>query len=241
MASLFTHIYTLDRMIAKLLPWIAIITIILMGVGLYWGLFISPADMEQGETVRIMYIHVPAASTGLIIYSLIACWGLIFLVWRARIADIMIQSAAPIGAIYTFLALVTGSLWGKPMWGTWWVWDARLTSTLILFFLYLGILILRRAFEDQETAARVSALVAMVGGINIPIIKFSVDWWYTLHQPASLMRLDGPTIDVSFLYPLLIMMAGFFCLFLTLFIIRIRTIILSQRIQNHYLRNLNDA
>nr|HPI63268.1 heme ABC transporter permease CcmC [Alphaproteobacteria bacterium] len=191
-------------------------------------------------TVRIMYVHVPAAAIGLIIYTLIACWAFVFLVWRARIADMMIQAAVPIGAIYTLLALITGSLWGKPMWGTWWVWDARLTSTLILFFLYLGILILRRAFENQEMAARAAALLAMVGGINIPIIKFSVDWWYTLHQPASLIRLDGPTIDASFLYPLLIMMAAFFCLFLTLLMVRIRTIIVSKRLQNYHLRHLMD-
>ena len=240
MRRIFTNIYTLDGLIAKLLPWIASITFLLMVVGLYGGLFISPADMEQGETVRIMYVHVPAAAIGLIIYTLIACWGFVFLVWRVRVADIMIQAAVPIGAIYTLLALITGSLWGKPMWGTWWVWDARLTSTLILFFLYLGILILRRAFENQEMAARAAALLAMVGGINIPIIKFSVDWWYTLHQPASLIRLDGPTIDASFLYPLLIMMAAFFCLFLTLLMVRIRTIIVSKRLQNYHLRHLMD-
>ena len=182
----------------------------------------------------IIYIHVPAASIGLLIYAMIAVQGFVFLVWRAPVADIMLQAALPIGAIYTFLALATGSLWGKPMWGAWWVWDARLTSTLILFFLYLGVVILRRSFEDQEMAAKSSALLAMIGGINVPIIKFSVDWWFTLHQPASILRLDGPTIHNSFLYPLLVMMAAFATLFLVLWMVRIKTILLSRRLDNLY-------
>ncbi len=165
---------------------------------------------------------------------MIAVQGFVFLVWRAPVADIMLQAALPIGAIYTFLALATGSLWGKPMWGAWWVWDARLTSTLILFFLYLGVVILRRSFEDQEMAAKSSALLAMIGGINVPIIKFSVDWWFTLHQPASILRLDGPTIHNSFLYPLLVMMAAFATLFLVLWMVRIKTILLSRRLDNLY-------
>lgn len=228
------NITRLRRCINLALPWTAILTVVLLCVGGYWGLILSPADIEQGETVRIIYIHVPAASIGLLIYAMIAVQGFVFLVWRAPVADIMLQAALPIGAIYTFLALATGSLWGKPMWGTWWVWDARLTSTLILFFLYLGVMILRRSFEDQEMAAKSSALLAMIGGINVPIIKFSVDWWFTLHQPASILRLDGPTIHNSFLYPLLIMMAAFAALFLVLWMVRIKTIILSRRLHNLY-------
>ena len=228
------NVTRLRRWINLVLPWAAVLAVILLCIGGYWGLVLSPADIEQGETVRIIYIHVPAASIGLLIYAMIAVQGFVFLVWRAPVADIMLQAALPIGAIYTFLALATGSLWGKPMWGTWWVWDARLTSTLILFFLYLGIMILRRSFEDQEMAAKSSALLAMIGGINVPIIKFSVDWWFTLHQPASILRLDGPTIHNSFLYPLLVMMAAFATLFLVLWMVRIKTILLSRRLDNLY-------
>jgi len=228
------NVTRLRRWINLVLPWAAVLAVILLCIGGYWGLVLSPADIEQGETVRIIYIHVPAASIGLLIYAMIAVQGFVFLVWRAPVADIMLQAALPIGAIYTFLALATGSLWGKPMWGAWWVWDARLTSTLILFFLYLGIMILRRSFEDQEMAAKSSALLAMIGGINVPIIKFSVDWWFTLHQPASILRLDGPTIHNSFLYPLLVMMAAFATLFLVLWMVRIKTILLSRRLDNLY-------
>ncbi len=228
------NVTRLRRWINLVLPWAAVLAVILLCIGGYWGLVLSPADIEQGETVRIIYIHVPAASIGLLIYAMIAVQGFVFLVWRAPVADIMLQAALPIGAIYTFLALATGSLWGKPMWGAWWVWDARLTSTLILFFLYLGIMILRRSFEDQEMAAKSSAVLAMIGGINVPIIKFSVDWWFTLHQPASILRLDGPTIHNSFLYPLLVMMAAFATLFLVLWMVRIKTILLSRRLDNLY-------
>ena len=228
------NVTRLRRWINLVLPWAAVLAVILLCIGGYWGLVLSPADIEQGETVRIIYIHVPAASIGLLIYAMIAVQGFVFLVWRAPVADIMLQAALPIGAIYTFLALATGSLWGKPMWGAWWVWDARLTSTLILFFLYLGIMILRRSFEDQEMAAKSSALLAMIGCINVPIIKFSVDWWFTLHQPASILRLDGPTIHNSFLYPLLVMMAAFATLFLVLWMVRIKTILLSRRLDNLY-------
>jgi heme exporter protein C len=228
------NVTRLRRWINLVLPWAAVLAVILLCIGGYWGLVLSPADIEQGETVRIIYIHVPAASIGLLIYAMIAVQGFVFLVWRAPVADIMLQAALPIGAIYTFLALATGSLWGKPMWGAWWVWDARLTSTLILFFLYLGVVILRRSFEDQEMAAKSSALLAMIGGINVPIIKFSVDWWFTLHQPASILRLDGPTIHNSFLYPLLVMMAAFATLFLVLWMVRIKTILLSRRLDNLY-------
>ncbi len=228
------NVTRLRRWINLVLPWAAVLAVILLCIGGYWGLVLSPADIEQGETVRIIYIHVPAASIGLLIYAMIAVQGFVFLVWRAPVAVIMLQAVLPIGAIYPFLALATGSLWGKPMWGAWWVWDARLTSTLILFFLYLGVVILRRSFEDQEMAAKSSALLAMIGGINVPIIKFSVDWWFTLHQPASILRLDGPTIHNSFLYPLLVMMAAFATLFLVLWMVRIKTILLSRRLDNLY-------
>ena len=165
-------------------------------VGLYLG-FTAPEDFQQGITVRIMYIHVPFAWLAMMCYTLMALAALGTLVWRHPLADVALKSAAPIGAVFTALALATGSIWGKPMWGTWWVWDARLTSVFVLFLMYLGILALTRAIDDPAKSARAAAIITLVGFINIPIIKFSVDWWNTLHQPASVFRLDGPTIDAS--------------------------------------------
>ena len=170
--------------------------VLLLAVGLYLG-FTAPEDFQQGITVRIMYIHVPFAWLSMMCYSLMALSALGTLVWRHPLADVALKAAAPIGAVFTALALVTGSIWGKPMWGTWWVWDARLTSVFVLFLMYLGILALTRAIDDPAKSARAAAIITLVGFINIPIIKFSVDWWNTLHQPASVFRLDGPTIDAE--------------------------------------------
>ncbi|HEV2561360.1 MAG TPA: heme ABC transporter permease [Rhizomicrobium sp.] len=212
-----------------LLPWFAGATIILLGVGLYLGLFVAPPDYQQGDTVRIMFIHVPAAWVAMMAYGLMAVASLFSLVWRHPLADVAAKTAAPLGALFTALALVTGSLWGKPMWGTYWQWDGRLTSFLILLFLYLGYIALWNAIEDEVRAGRAAAILALVGVVNLPIIKFSVDWWTTLHQGESIFRPDGPTISAVFLWPLFLMAFGYTALFMTLWMIRIRTEILERR------------
>ncbi|MBX3580483.1 MAG: heme ABC transporter permease [Rhizobiaceae bacterium] len=211
------------------LPWLAGLSALVLAIGLYLG-FAAPEDYQQGSTVRIMYIHVPFAWLSMFCYTLMAISALGTLVWRHPLADVSLKSAAPIGAVFTALALATGSIWGKPMWGTWWVWDARLTSVFVLFLMYLGILALTRALDDPSRSARAAAVITLVGFINIPIIKFSVDWWNTLHQPASVFRLDGPTIDPSMLWPLMVMAVGFTLLFLTLHIVSMRTEIYRRRI-----------
>ncbi len=193
----------------KMIPWFMASFLILLLAGLYYGLVDSPPDYQQKESVRIMYIHVPAAWMSMFIYVVMAVSGLIGLVWRIKITEIFVISSATVGASFTFLALVTGSLWGKPMWGTWWVWDARLTSELILLFLYLGIIALHSAIEDKRVAARAISILALVGVINIPIIHFSVEWWNTLHQTASVTKLDKPSMDTSMLIPLLLMALSF--------------------------------
>ncbi len=213
----------------RLLPWFSGLTALLFAVGLYLC-FTTEGDYQQGETVRIMYVHVPAAWLSMMCYTVMALSALGTLVWRHPLADVSARAAAPIGACFTFLALVTGSLWGKPMWGTWWVWDARLTSVFVLFLMYLGLIALNRAMDDPGKAAKVSAILILVGFVNIPIIKFSVEWWNTLHQPASVMRLDGPKIDPEFLRPLLIMAVAFSMLFFTLHIAAMRNEIWRRRV-----------
>src|SRR3984957_8893416 len=208
-----------------LLPWISGAAAILIAAGLYLG-FTAPPDYQQGDTVRIMFIHVPAATMAMAVYGLMALASLIGLVHRHPLADIAAREAAPLGALFTALALITGSLWGKPMWGTYWVWDARLTSFLILLFLYLGYIALWNAIEDETRAARAAAILALVGAVNLPVIKFSVDWWNTLDQGESII--SGKLAPV-FLWPLLVMWAGYGFLFLTLWMIRIRTEILNRR------------
>jgi len=215
----------------KAIPWLAAITVVLLGAGLYLAFFVAPPDYQQGETVRIMFIHVPSAWLAMFAYVLIAIAALGTLIWRHPLADVAAKAAAPIGATFTFLALVTGSLWGKPMWGTYWVWDARLTSMLVLFLLYLGLIALWQAIEEPGRAGRAAAILALVGAINIPIIKFSVDWWHTLHQPASVLRGGGPTIDPSLLTPLFVMAAGFTALFVLLHLIAMRAEILRRRVR----------
>ena len=210
------------RFSAALLPWLAAATAVLLALGLYLALFVAPADYQQGEAVRIMYVHVPSAWMASAVYALMALASAVALIWRHPLADIAAQSAAPLGAAFALLCLVTGSLWGEPMWGTWWVWDARLTSVLVLFFLYLGYIALVNAFDEPSRGARAGSVLALVGVVNLPIIKFSVDWWNTLHQPASVMRLGGPRIDPSMLVPLLVMAAGFSLLFLTLLLLGMR-------------------
>ena len=213
----------------RITPWLAAATVGLFGVGLTLS-FLAPPDYQQGETAKIMYLHVPAAMMGSFVYAVMAVAALGTLVWRHPLADAAQKAGAPLGACFTFICLATGSLWGKPMWGTYWVWDARLTSVLVLFLLYLGLIALWRAIDDPGRAARAAAILTLVGCVNLPIIKFSVDWWNTLHQPASVFRLGGPTIDRSLLYPLIVMVAAFAFLFFTLHLMAIRNEILRRRI-----------
>ncbi|MGY8956291.1 MAG: heme ABC transporter permease [Alphaproteobacteria bacterium] len=211
-----------SRIAAKVLPWSTAATIALFVIGLYFALFASPADFQQGETVRIMYVHVPSAWISMACYTFIAVMSAVALIWKHPLADIAARAAAPLGAGFTLIVLITGSLWGKPTWGTWWVWDARLTSVLVLFFLYLGHIALSNAFDNPQRGARAAAVLALVGFVNIPIIKFSVDWWNTLHQPASITRLDAPAIDPAMLTPLLLMALAFTFYFVTMLLVRMR-------------------
>ena len=213
----------------RALPWLAAATAALFALGL-WLAFAAPPDYQQGETVRIMYLHVPAAWMATFVYGVMTLAALGTLVWRHPLADVAQKAAAPLGAGFTFICLATGSLWGKPMWGTYWVWDARLTSVLVLFLLYLGLIALWRTIEDAGRAARAAAILTLVGCVNLPIIKFSVDWWNTLHQPASVFRLGGPTIAPELLWPLLVMSLAFTLLFITLHVMAIRNEILRRRV-----------
>ncbi|KXF79539.1 heme transporter HemC [Paramesorhizobium deserti] len=212
-----------------LLPWLGGLSALVLAVGLYMS-FNAPDDYQQGMTVKIMFIHVPFAWLSMMCYTLMTLSALGTLVWRHPLADVSAKAAAPIGAAFTALALITGSLWGKPMWGTWWVWDARLTSVFVLFLMYLGVIALSRALDDPAKSARAAAVLTLVGFINIPIIKFSVDWWNTLHQPASVFRAGGSTIDPSMLYPLLVMAVGFTLLFFTLHMMAMRNEIWRRRV-----------
>ena len=217
------------RLSERVLPFAAGLTGIVLAVGLVLALVVAPPDYQQGESVRIMFVHVPAAWMALLVYLLMAVASATALVWRHPLADIAAQAAAPIGAAFTFVCLVTGSLWGRPMWGAWWVWDARLTSVLVLFFLYLGYIALVNAFDDSGRGGRAGAILALVGVVNLPIIKFSVDWWNTLHQPASVFRFGRPAIDASLLVPLLVMAAGYGLLFATLLLLRMRAALNERR------------
>jgi heme exporter protein C len=212
-------------------PWLAWLTFLLLAAGSYYALFASPPDYQQKESVRIMYVHVPAAWMATMIYGAMAAGSASFLIWRHPLGDVLAQASAPIGMLFTFLTLVTGSLWGKPMWGTWWEWDARMTSVLILFFLYIGYIALAQNLNNRERSRKILAAMALVGAVNLPIIKFSVDWWNTLHQPASLIRKHGPSIDGSMLKPLLLMMAGFFCFYVSIVILHMRTLLIRQKIR----------
>ena len=214
----------------RLLPWLAGASALVLAVGLYAGWFLAPADYQQGETVRIMFMHVPAAWLALFFYAAMALSAVGTLVWRHPLADVSQKAAAPIGAAFALICLVTGALWGRPMWGTYWVWDARLTSMLVLFLMYCGILALWRTIDEPNRAARAVSILTIIGVVNLPIIKFSVDWWHTLHQGASVLRLDGPSIHPSILYPLLVMALGFTLLGLTLHLAGMRTEILRRRV-----------
>ncbi|WP_088348353.1 MULTISPECIES: heme ABC transporter permease [Rhodomicrobium] len=229
------------RLTDRVLPWLAGVWILLLAAGLYMSFFVAPADYQQGETVRIMFIHVPFAWLAMFCYMIIAVSSIGSLIWRHPLADVSAKAAAPIGAAFTLLALVTGSLWGKPMWGAYWVWDARLTSVLVLFFLYLGLIALWESIEDPSRAGRAAAILAIVGVVNIPIIKFSVDWWNTLHQPASVMRAGGPTIHPTILWPLLVMAVAFSLMFLWLHLKAMRAEILRRRVETMMMTRVSSA
>jgi heme exporter protein C len=214
----------------RLLPWLIGLTAVAFAAGLA-QVYGAPDDYQQGATVKIMFIHVPAAWLGMFGWGLMSVAALGTLVWRHPLADVAAKAAAPVGAAFTFLCLVTGSLWGRPMWGTYWVWDARLTSVLILFLMYLGVIALWRTVEDPARAGRAAAILTLVGAINLPIIKFSVDWWNTLHQPASVIRIGGPTIYSTILVPLLVMAVAFTLLFATIHLAAMRNEILRRRVR----------
>ncbi len=218
------------------LPWLWGVSGLLLAYGLYLTWFVVPPDYQQGETVRIMYIHVPSAVLGMAFYGMMTASAIGTLVWRHPLADVAQRAAAPIGAAFTIICLVTGSLWGKPMWGTYWVWDARLTSMLVLFLIYCGIIALWRTIEDPNRAARAIAILTLVGAVNLPIIKFSVNWWSTLHQPASILRMGGSSIDGSMLWPLLEMMLAFLVLGIGLHLYTMRTEILRRRVRTLTIR-----
>jgi heme exporter protein C len=226
---------------ARALPWLALMTAVAFAIGLYLVWFVAPDDYQQGATVKIMFIHVPNAWLSMAVWGVMSIASIGTLVWRHPLADVAAKSAAPIGAAFTFLALLTGSLWGRPMWGTYWVWDARLTSVLVLFLMYLGVIALWRTVDDPSRAARAAAILTLVGAINLPIIKFSVDWWNTLHQPASVFRPGGPTIDPSILTPLMVMALAFLLLFVTLHLAAMRNEILRRRVRAMWLMQAHAA
>ncbi len=222
----------------KWIPWLGWLTVITLLAGLYYGLVKAPPDYQQGESYRIMFIHVPAAWMSMFIYMLMAMWSGINLIWNIKLADVMAGSSAALGASFTLLALVTGSLWGKPMWGAWWVWDARLTSELILLFLYLGYIALVAAIEDRRTAARAGGVLILVGVVNIPIIHYSVEWWNTLHQGPTVTKLDKPSIHLSMLIPLLIMAVSFQLYYFTVVLMRARAEVLDRERRSAWVRGL---
>ena len=219
------------RLSGRILPYLAVAGLALTASGFAWGLFFSPADWQQGDAVRIMYVHVPSAWMASAGYFALALCSLFSIVWRHPLADLAAAEIGPVGAAVTALCLVTGSLWGKPTWGAWWVWDARLTSVLVLFFLYIGHIALIRAFDDQERGYRSAAILALIGVVNLPIIKFSVDWWNTLHQPASITLTGSPTIYKSMLWPLLFATIGYTLVFAAIVVARLRAAVMERRIR----------
>jgi heme exporter protein C len=222
----------------RLLPWLGSATLLTLLAGLYQGLWVAPPDYQQGDSYRIMFIHVPAAWMSMFVYLLMAGAGAVGLIWKIKLADVIAASCAPLGASFTLLALVTGSLWGKPMWGTWWVWDARLTSELILLFLYLGYIALQSAIDDTRTAARASTVLALVGVVNIPIIHYSVVWWNTLHQGATVTKFGAPSIATSMLIPLLLMVLAFKLYFFTVLLLRARNEVLRRESGSGWVREV---
>ena len=230
------HFYRLARV---LIPWLVLPGALLIAYGAYAGLFVAPPDYQQGDAFRIIYVHVPSAYLSMMAYMIMAGSAGIGLIWRIKLAHAVAAGAAPIGASFTFLALVTGAIWGRPMWGTWWEWgDPRLTSELILLFLYFGYMALRSAIDDTSKADKASAVLAMVGAINVPIIHFSVEWWSSLHQGPTLVRQGGPAIENDMLYPLLAMIVGFTLVFAALLLRRVRAEVLYRERRTHWVREL---
>ena len=227
------HFY---RIAGTLTPWLAVPAALLIVAGLYGGLVLAPPDYQQGEAFRIVYIHAPAAWLSLMCYTSMAAAAAAGLVWRIKLAHAVAAATAPIGASFAFLCLATGSLWGRPMWGTWWEWDARLTSQLILLFLYLGYMALRSAFDDLQRADRASAVLAIVGVVNVPIIHYSVYWWNSLHQGSTVLRKGGPTMPPAMLVPLLLCFAGFTLLYGALRCVRVRGEVLTRERNAEWLR-----
>ena len=219
------------RLATRVQPWLTAAALILTVWGLVWGLFFSPADWQQGDAVRIMYVHVPAAWLASLGYIALAACSLLSLIWRHPLADLAAAEIGPVGAGITAVCLASGSLWGKPMWGAWWVWDARLTSVLVLFFLYLGHIALLRAFDEPQRGYRAAAILALVGAVDLPIIKFSVQWWNTLHQPDSITLTGAPTMSMSMLEPLMISALGFSLGFAAIITARLRAAVMEQRLR----------
>jgi heme exporter protein C len=232
---------TVYHLCGRLYPWLLLAGLALLALGNVWGLAFTPPDYQQGDSYRIIHIHVPSAIMSMGAYSAMAIAAFIALVWQVKVAQWSVLAIAPIGAIYTAIALITGMAWGKPMWGTWWVWDARLTSELILLFLYLGVIALSGAFSDRQTGAKAASLLAVVGVINLPVIHFSVEWWNTLHQGASITKFAKPSIDPSMLWPLLISILAFNVLMLALVCLRLRTAILLNEQHRPWVKALAEG
>jgi heme exporter protein C len=220
------------------LPWLGLLSAGLLVVGGVWGLAYAPPDFRQGNSYRIIFIHVPAAFISLAGYYVMASAGAVSLIWKIKVADMVLKSCAGIGAAMTFVALVTGAIWGKPTWGAWWVWDARITSMLVLFFLYLGVVALHQAFEDRDVAAKACAVLSLVGTVNIPIIYKSVDWWYSLHQPASIKFTGAPTMHADMWQPLFVMIAGFYCFYAFAVLLSLRSEILEREEKARWVEEL---
>ncbi|MEK1939686.1 MAG: heme ABC transporter permease [Pseudomonas sp.] len=218
------------------LPWLSVAAVLLIATGLVWGLAFAPPDYQQGNSFRIIYIHVPAAMLAQSCYVLLAIAGAVGLVWKMKIADVALQSAAPIGAWMTAIALLTGAIWGKPTWGSWWVWDARLTSMLILLFLYFGVIALGNAISNRDSAAKACAVLALVGVVNIPIIKYSVEWWNTLHQGATFKITERPAMPAEMWLPLLLMVLGFYCFFGAVLLMRMRLEVLKREARSSWVK-----
>ena len=229
------HFY---RIAGYFIPWTGWLAFVTIAISLYGGLVLAPADYLQGDAFRIIYVHVPSAWMSMFVYVAMAVASAIGLIWRMKLAHVAAVAIAPIGAAFTALALATGSIWGRPTWGTWWVWDGRLTSELFLLFLYLGFMALHAAFDDARKGDRMAAILAVVGVVNIPIIHYSVVWWNTLHQPASVTKLSKPTIDGDMLWPLLLMLLGFMLYFISVALVRARTITLLREQRNQWVREL---
>ncbi len=229
------------RMASVVQPWLTASATLITGIGLLWGLFYAPADWQQGDMVRILYIHVPSAWLASLGYVALAACSAASIIWRHPLADLAAAELGPVGAAFTGLCLATGSLWGKPTWGAWWVWDARLTSVLVLFFLYLGHIALVRAFDDPQRGYRAGAILALVGVVNLPIIKFSVDWWNTLHQPATITLTGAPTMALAMLWPLLVCTIGYTLVFAALVVARTRAAVMERRIRGLLMARIQAA